>query len=110
MALNLTRQEQQVILFLISVGIFGLGINFISKTHSQPRFLASFSENLAKINLNQADKPVLMSIPGIGEKIAQRILDYRLERNGFAEIEELKNIKGMTEKKYEKLKSLLYAG
>jgi DNA uptake protein ComE-like DNA-binding protein len=105
---NLTRQEQQVILFLVSVALVGVGVNFWLKEYAPVQKLISFDANITKTDLNQADKDALITIPGIGEKLAQRILDYRSSQGGFNELAELRNIKGITPSRYEKLKGLLY--
>lgn len=57
-----------------------------------------------KINLNTATSQELQTIPGIGEKRAQDIIDYREEKGGFTSVDELKNISGIGDKTYEKLK------
>ena len=59
---------------------------------------------MTEIDLNQADKATLMSVRGIGEKLAQRILEYRNQQERFYNIEELKHIKGITNYKYENIK------
>jgi len=104
---SLTREERQVILFLISVALFGAGIDFLAKKCSTIKTITCFSQEIGKINLNKADKDLLMSIPGIGEKLAMRIIEYREKRTGFSAPEELKNIKGISASKYEKIKNYL---
>ena len=47
------------------------------------------------ININTADKEVLMSIKGIGEKRAQAIIAYRDENGSFKTIEQLADVKGV---------------
>ena len=58
----------------------------------------------AKINLNLADKNVLMTLPGIGEAKAEAILAYRQDNGGFSSVEELMQVEGIKDKLYEKLK------
>ena len=60
--------------------------------------------NTIKINLNTASKERLMDIPGVGEKRAEDIIQCRESVGKFTKIEELKNIKGLGGKTFEKLK------
>lgn len=106
---NLTRQERQVVLFLISIASVGAGIGFLAKKYTPTKAVARFSENIGRVNLNTADKDLLMSVPGIGEKLAGRIIEYRIQKTSFNATEELKNIKGITAYKYEKMKGYLIA-
>ncbi len=105
---SLTRQEKQVIIFLLAMALAGLGIKFYFKTFIHGRTIRSFNEQTAKINLNSADKNALMGLPGVGEKIASRIIDYREKNGNFESAEELKNIKGVTNSKCEKISGLVY--
>lgn len=106
--LNLTRQERGVVLFLSALMLIGTGINFLAKRYSQSKFVAYLQQDIGKFDLNQADREMLIDIPGIGEKLAQRILDYRQGAGGFKELDELKEIKGITNYRYNKLKGYLY--
>ncbi len=56
-----------------------------------------------KINVNKADQKTLRSLPGIGPTYAERIVNYRKENGKFESFEELKNIKGIAEKRLDKL-------
>ena len=62
------------------------------------------SNNL--ININIASVDALMSLPGIGEVYANRIIEYRYTKK-FSSIEEIKNIEGIGDKTFEKLKELI---
>lgn len=57
-----------------------------------------------KVSVNKAGLADLQSIPGVGPGMAKRIIDYRLAHGTFGSIEDLKDIPGMGEKKFEKLK------
>ena len=105
--LNLTRQERGVILFLIGMALVGMGFNFLIKKYVAVRTFVCANQDMGKVDLNKADKEMLIDIPGIGEKLAQRIIEYRRQQGDFKEIEELKKIKGITNYRYEKLKDTL---
>ena len=59
-----------------------------------------------KININKASKEELMTLPNIGDKRADSILEYR-ESNTFETIEDIKNVNGIGEKFYQALKDLI---
>ncbi|MCI2056913.1 MAG: helix-hairpin-helix domain-containing protein [Oscillibacter sp.] len=60
-----------------------------------------------KINLNSATAEELDELPGIGEKLAQRIIDYREKNGDFRSIEEIENVSGIGEKKFDEMKDLI---
>jgi competence protein ComEA len=62
---------------------------------------------LASINLNTATKEELIALPGIGPAKAQAILDYRSAHGPFKTVEELKDVKGIGAKRFEKIKGEL---
>lgn len=59
------------------------------------------------ININTADKDMLMTLPGIGEKRAQDILDYRKQYGDFSRVEDIKNVKGIKESIYNNIKDII---
>lgn len=59
-----------------------------------------------KININTANKEQLMKLPGIGDKRAIEIINYR-ENKKFRNIEDIKNISGIGDKTFEKIKELI---
>ena len=60
--------------------------------------------------MNTATLQQLQLLPGVGEAIAQRILDYRSEYNGFHNVEDLMNISGIGEKKFEQIRPYVKVG
>lgn len=59
------------------------------------------------VNLNTASVTELATLPGIGEKTAARIVEYREKKGPFKKIEELMNVQGVGEKSFLKLRSQL---
>ena len=70
---------------------------------------ADKSELLAgkKININNALTGDLTSLPGIGEIMAERIIEYRDKIKGFKKTEDIMNVKGIGEKKFGKIKEYI---
>ncbi|SET45798.1 helix-hairpin-helix domain-containing protein [[Clostridium] polysaccharolyticum] len=60
-----------------------------------------------KVNINTADIDKLTSLPGIGEAKAKSIISYREEQGTFQAIEELKNVEGIKDGVYQKIKDLI---
>ena len=61
----------------------------------------------AKININKADVTELQNLPGIGPAKAAAIIEYRNTNGPFNAVEDLKNISGIGDKTFDKLKDLL---
>ncbi len=57
------------------------------------------------VNINTADEEELIKLPGIGKNKAHAIIEYRTDNEGFSNIEEIMNVKGIGEKIFEQIKS-----
>ena len=73
---------------------------------TEPKKSSDSSEKKATypVNINTASKRELDALPGIGEVLAQRIIDYRSANGPFSTVDELTKVKGIGEKTLEKLK------
>ena len=65
------------------------------------------SIEISKIDLNKADKKELMNLNGVGEVTAKAIIEYREKNGPFKSIEEIKNVSGIGEKSFEKIKDYI---
>ena len=85
------------------------------KTENKPENSSSssystYSSNTVKnnkININKATQTELETIPGVGPSTALKILDYREKNGKFSKIEDIKNVSGIGDAKYEKIKDYI---
>ncbi|MCI4445044.1 MAG: helix-hairpin-helix domain-containing protein [Candidatus Aminicenantes bacterium] len=63
-----------------------------------------------KININTATAAELQSLPRIGPKVAQRIIDYRTQNGPFKKTEDLMKVRGIGEKIFNQIKDLITVG
>lgn len=64
----------------------------------------------AKVDLNAASTDQLDTLPGVGEVTAQRIVQWRTEHGGFTKVEQLRDVGGIGESKFEKLRGQVTVG
>ena len=59
------------------------------------------------LDLNQATDQDFDALPGIGPKLAERIMEYRQSVGGFHSLDELRGVKGIGKKKFERIRPLV---
>lgn len=77
---------------------------------AQTRTSSKASKPAAIVNLNTATSAELETLPGVGAKMAARIIEYRQKKGPFKKVEELMNVQGIGEKNFLKLKPQLTVG
>jgi len=129
--LNFTTQEIRALLLLLIALLVGSGITLYKRTHPQfaPELVLEKADlipvgNLqttasspagrqipkgsdqppkrVRININQATTEELESVPGLGPKLSQRIIEYRNIHGPFHKLDDLVNVSGIGPKNLEK--------
>lgn len=106
---SLEKIEKFLIIFLLAALLAGVSLNVYDRCNRcadvkiksfdyKPSGRESF-----KININKADERTLAELDGIGPSLAKRITAYRSERGGFGSVEELKEVRGIGNKLFEKI-------
>lgn len=82
-----------------------------SKNEEEQEYITQGKDNMpegqSKININSAQIEELITLPGVGEATANKIIEYRKENGKFQKIEDLKNVPGIGDSKFENIKMLI---
>lgn len=103
-----THQERQVILFLSAMALLGLGINFGLKINPRLEKVIKVDKEITKLDINEVGPEDLLHLEGLRANLAKKIIAYRNSHGRFKDLEELKEIKGIGDYRYERLKELFY--
>ncbi len=101
-----TREEKIFLLFIV----FSVFIFLLVRYYGIEKFRYSIESNRLDesvnfpLDLNSSSFTELLKVPGIGPVLAENIINFRYEKNGFNNINELMDVKGIGEKKLQKLK------
>ena len=82
----------------------GAGEGIILETASQE----NNNEKQIKVNINTANLEKLQTLPGVGESTAKKIIEYRDKNGKFTKIEDIKNVSGIGESKYNNIKEYIF--
>jgi competence protein ComEA len=92
-------------------GLVGLlAVQPLSAQSAQSRTDSKPAKPAAVVNLNTATSAELETLPGVGAKMAARIIEYRQKKGPFKKVEELMNVQGIGEKNFLKLRPQLTVG
>ncbi len=120
------KKPEQTVLLIITVLFVGLmaGV-LIGRQTARTQMHLSSSETAqyeqtqipqtetalpGKLNINMATVKELAMLPGIGDAYAQRIVEYRENNGPFLSINDLMNVKGIGEKRFESISDYITVG
>ncbi|QZE12378.1 Tex-like N-terminal domain-containing protein [Mycoplasma sp. Ms02] len=106
-AINIGRKFQDPLNELVKIDPKSIGVGQYQHDLNQKEltkatyFKVQKVVNLVGVNLNSATKQILTHISGLSEKMAQKIIDHRLENGLFTSRKDLKKVKGLGSKTFE---------
>ena len=87
------------------------GVNKVERgVEKEPKKEVKKVEITGKVNINTATVEELSKLPGIKEKLAKKIVAYRVQHGNFKTIEELKNVKVKWDKRFDRIKDYITVG
>ncbi|MBU4342844.1 MAG: helix-hairpin-helix domain-containing protein [Candidatus Omnitrophica bacterium] len=103
-----SKSERSFILTLVVLCLVCAGVSYSGKTFSSPNAeTVDFEEPRYIVNINTVGIDELERLPGIGPVMAREIISHRDSSGGFKAKEDLKDVKGIGDKKFEKMKDLI---
>ncbi len=103
----LLKDGQKIIVPYKTYSGTGEEINTNTYNYVERVYSSSSVSTSAKININTANANMLQTLPGIGPVLSERIIEYRNQNGLFGVIDDIKDVSGIAEKKYEGIKDLI---
>jgi len=97
----MTRHTSKVMALGLAAAIFLVSLASAYAQAAAPK---------GKVNINTATVAELETLPRVGPKVAQRIVDFRTKNGNFKRVEEIMKVQGIGEKVYENIKDLITVG
>ncbi|HZZ29283.1 MAG TPA: helix-hairpin-helix domain-containing protein [Pirellulales bacterium] len=105
----LRRADQAVVAGFCLFALLALAIYFIAQGGLRGRLIEiDHADHVTagfKVDVNTADWPELITIPEIGQTLAQRIVEYRRQHGPFQAVDDLRHVRGIGPKTLERLKA-----
>lgn len=102
---SFTKQERTVLSLFVLIVLSGSILQVAFKKYPSLRDIVNLIDSdkiYSKVDINTATLEELMAVPYIGEYTAANIIQYRQHHGPFTSIEQIKNVKGIREKNYER--------
>jgi competence protein ComEA len=105
---NFTAEERKVTVFLLCLALAGLILSQAVKINRRLSGMVYPQMQLAKLNLNKVNLKELGRVKVLPVKLAQKIIQYRSLHGEFGCLEELREVKGIGDVRFEKLKEIFF--
>jgi competence protein ComEA len=107
----LRRADQATVAFLVVIGLASSVGWWLAQGGWQGRLVeverAGLRTARFEVDVNGAQWPELLQLPGVGEVLAKRIVQYRQEHGPFKDLDDLRNVKGIGPKTFETIHPFL---
>ena len=104
---NTSKIAKTILLFLF---ILSLTIYLSRKVEVNKYLVKKISSNKSyslRVNINSANEQELNNLPGVGPKLAKKIIEYRSIHGSFESLNEMKAVKGIGVKKFSQIEKYL---
>jgi competence protein ComEA len=105
---DFSKSERYTVISFLILGLVWIGLSYSNKISSGLGIKTiEIKERRPPIDINTAGAGELERLPGIGPVLAQDIVAYRKKGGGFEDIDELKDVKGIGDKRLKKIRDLI---